>query len=273
MAMPKGYLERAVSHDTWIVGLAVGLIVALAGLYTFRGVGMEMSALDMTRMAGPVGAPMQGGAPAVWTWEHAFVMLMMWWIMMIAMMTPSAAPTLLLYSALKRRSSEKERAAVLSLVFLTGYLLVWAVLSMAATGLQWLAESTGVANGSMMAINSRVVAGIVLILAGLFQYSSLKTACLTHCRSPAHFLARHRGNGLRGALATGMRHGAFCLGCCWALMALLFVGGVMNLFWIVGLALYVLAEKLVPYPRAFSRMAGAILVVAGAWTIAPGLSG
>jgi len=268
MTTSKGPVERVVSHDQWIVAGAVGLIVLLAGFYTLWGVGMNMSALEMARMAAPIGEPMRMGAQPVWTWSYALLILLMWWIMMVAMMTPSAAPTLLLYTALKRRGSEKERAVTLSLLFLAGYLVVWALFSLIATGLQWTTEAAGLTNGPMMTLNSKVAAGIVLILAGLFQFSSLKTACLKHCRSPAHFLAQHPSKGYRGALRTGMRHGTYCLGCCWALMALLFVGGVMNLYWIVGLALYVLAEKLVPYPRAFSRLTGALLVAVGVWVLA-----
>lgn len=261
----KGPVERLVSHDHLIVAAAVACVVVLAATYTFLGVGMNMSALDMTRMARPIGEPMVMGMGPVWTIAYGILIFFMWWIMMVAMMTPSAAPMLLLYTALKRQSAERERAVTLSIVFLSGYLLMWAGFSLVAALLQWSTEAIGLTNGSMMTLDSRAVAGVVLCAAGLYQFSNLKTACLEHCRSPAHFLARHSRPGTLGALRTGAMHGAYCLGCCWALMALLFVGGIMNLYWIVGLALYVLAEKFIPWPTLFTRVTGAALLAAGFW--------
>lgn len=269
----RGPVERVVSHDQVIVAGAVTLIVVLAGFYTFWGVGMNMSALDMTRMARPIGEPMQMGMQPVWTAAYAVLIFLMWWIMMVAMMTPSAAPMLLLYTALKRQGTDRDRAVPLSLLFLSGYLLAWAGFSAIAALLQWGTEAIGLTNGAMMALDSKLIAGIVLCAAGLYQFSSLKTACLDHCRSPAHFLARHNRKGAFGALRTGALHGTYCLGCCWALMALLFVGGIMNLYWIVGLALYVLAEKLIPRTLLLTRVTGAALLAAGLWTSVSGLVG
>ncbi len=271
MATTRGPVERVMARDTWIVLFSVSLIVLLAGIYTLQGVGMNMSALEMARMAGPIGEPMPMGTSPEWTWQYALLILVMWWIMMIAMMTPSAAPTLLLYTALKRHGSERDHATQLSLLFLTGYLVVWGEFSMLAASLQWATERLGVTDGPMMTLNSRVAAGIVLLAAGLFQFSSLKAACLKQCSSPAQFLSEHRRKGRWGALRMGMKHGYYCFGCCWALMALLFVGGIMNLYWIVGLALYVLAEKIVPYPRAFARVTGVLLVLSGLWVLVSGL--
>lgn len=263
MPVSSGMLERVMTRDTWIVIGAVALIVLLAGLYTVMGIGMSMSALDMTRMAGPVGEPMAMGSPVDWTWGYALLIFLMWWVMMIAMMTPSAAPVLLLFTALKRRGTQRTQATTLGMIFLIGYLLAWMGFSVVATVLQWLTENLAVTNGRMMTLGSKPVAGMVLLTAGLYQFSGLKTACLRHCRSPAHFLAAHNRKGYGGALRMGMHHGAYCLGCCWALMALLFVGGIMNLYWIVGLAVYVLVEKLVPYPILFSRTTGGVLIAAG----------
>jgi predicted metal-binding membrane protein len=183
------------------------------------------------------------------------------------MMTPSAAPVLLLFTALKRHGKQSALATSLSITFLAGYLLAWAGFSVVATLLQWLTENLEITNGPMMTIGSKPVAGAVLLAAGFYQFSRLKAACLRHCRSPAHFLSAHIRKGYAGAVRIGMHHGTYCLGCCWALMALLFVGGIMNLYWIVGLAVYVLVEKLIPYPRMFSRAAGTVLIAAGAWLI------
>lgn len=255
------------AHDTWVVFGAVLLIVLFAGVYTVAGVGMSMSALEMTRMAGPIGEPMAMGPSVHWTWGYATLVFLMWWVMMIAMMTPSAAPVLLLFTALKKQGQQKKQATSLSITFLAGYLLAWAGFSAVAMLLQWLMENLEITNGPMMTIGSKSVAGVVLLAAGLYQFSSLKAACLRHCRSPAHFLSTHNRKGYAGAVRMGMHHGTYCLGCCWALMALLFVGGIMNLYWIVGLAVYVLLEKLIPYPRLFSRATGTVLIAAGAWLI------
>lgn len=257
------------SRDTWVVAGSVFAIVLMAGLYTITGVGMNMSALDMTMMAGPIGNPMAMGGSQPWSIGYTLLVFLMWWVMMIAMMTPSAAPTLLLYTALKRHGSERASATKLSLIFLAGYLLIWGGFSLLAAGAQWGTETLGLVNGPMMTLASRPAAGVVMILAGLFQFSTLKTACLKQCSSPADFLTRHRRTGGGGALLMGMHHGAYCFGCCWALMALLFVGGIMNLYWIVGLAIYVLAEKIVPSPRLFARCTGAVLMVWGLWCILP----
>ncbi|MFC3613676.1 DUF2182 domain-containing protein [Lutimaribacter marinistellae] len=258
-----GRVERLVRHDRQIVIAATGLIFLLAALYTYFGVGMSMTAADMTRMAGPIGDPMSMGQQPVWSLSYAVLMFFMWWIMMIAMMTPSAAPMLLLYTALKKRGPESDKAVMLSLVFLSGYLAAWGAFSFVATGLQWATEATGLSDGPMMTLKSRPVAGAVLLLAGIYQFTGLKEACLRHCRSPAQFLADHARPGAVGAFRTGAHHGLYCLGCCWALMALLFVGGIMNLYWIVGLALYVLAEKILGAGQTFTRVTGGVLVCFG----------
>ena len=149
--------------------------------------------------------------------------------------------------------------------FLGGYLLVWALFSIAATTLQWWLQSVGLISSRMMTVSSIHVASSILILAGVYQFSSLKKACLRHCRSPVQFLAEHRRPGNAGALIMGAHHGTFCLGCCWALMALLFVGGVMNLYWIVGVALLVAIEKMAPFGVQTGRIVGFGLIVVGAW--------
>jgi len=262
-----GPVERLVRQDQRIVAFAVALIFALAGLYTFFGVGVDMTALEMTRMARPIGDPMNTAEQPVWSGRYAVLIFLMWWIMMIAMMTPSASPMLLLYTALKRRGSEAERAVQFSLLFLLGYLATWALFSVIATGLQFVVEKWGLASGPMMAVNSRIFAASVFIAAGLYQLSSLKASCLRHCQSPAHFLANHSSSGAGGAFKTGARHGIYCLGCCWALMALLFVGGVMNLFWIVGIAIYVAAEKLLLTGRIFARSTGIGLIFFGVFLL------
>lgn len=270
-ASQRTLVERVVRNDRIIVIASVTVIVILSAFYTVFGVGMNMTALDMTRMARPIGEPMTMGMQPHWTAAYAVLIFLMWWVMMVAMMTPSAAPMVLLFNAVKKAGTQPPAASHLSLVFLSGYLATWAGLSVAAAALQWSLENVDIADGPMMALKSRSFAGLVMIAAGLFQFTNLKRACLSHCRSPALFLAEHSRPGIGGAFVMGAHHGLYCLGCCWALMALLFVGGIMNLYWIVGLAIYVLIEKVVPNGEVMVKVAGAALVAAGAYVLATGL--
>jgi len=179
------------------------------------------------------------------------------------MMLPSTAPAILLVATLARRPAAGFVPGVAAF-FTSGYLLVWIGFSIAATGLQWGLAEAGLLSGTMAAAN-RAVAGGVLIAAGLYQWSPLKDACLRHCRSPVAFLVGHWRKGAAGAVANGLRHGLFCLGCCWMLMALLFVGGVMNLAWVAAIALIVLVEKMLPAGRWMGRAIGGLFV---AWGVA-----
>ena len=263
----KGAVERLVCKDRTVVMLAVAAIVVLAGIYTVTGVGMNMSALEMTKMAKPIGTTMHIGNNPDWSPAYATLVILMWWAMMIAMMTPSAAPTLLLFTALKRQGTDKPNAAFYSSLLLAGYLLVWAAFSIMAAFLQWGMEAIGLISTTMMTINSKLFAGMIFLCAGFYQFSDMKNACLKQCRSPAYFLSENRRPGPFGAFIIGAHHGVYCLGCCWALMALLFVGGVMNLYWIVGLALYVLAEKTLPYGKVISNISGIMLIITGCYVI------
>lgn len=260
-------IERLARHDQLIVLAAVSLVVVLAGLYTVLGVGMKMSALDMTLMPQPTEGMTQMGSIVNWTPAYGLLVVLMWWIMMIAMMTPSAAPTLLLFVALKRHGKNRKNTTAFSSAFLMGYLLIWALFAVIATFLQWGLGIVGLLSISMMTISSKVLAGSILIGAGLYQFSDLKNSCLKHCRSPAIFLTENNRSGLDGALITGAHHGIYCLGCCWALMALLFVGGIMNLYWIAGLAIYVVVEKVFPSGLLLSRVFGAALILIGVFYV------
>lgn len=259
----QGTAERLARRGDAVVLAAVTCVVGLSVFYTVSGTGMEMSAIEMTRMAGPVGAPMQMGADPVWTPAYAALIFLMWWIMMIAMMTPSAAPVLLLYTAIKKVGPLAGQAPLMGLLFLCGYLLAWATFSVLATLLQWWLEMTGLSNGPMMSLSSRTLCGVLLLAAGAYQFTPCKHACLTNCRMPVDFLTAHHRTGLAGAALMGAHHGLYCLGCCWALMLLLFAGGVMNLYWITGLALYVLLEKYLARPRLVTACSGVLLMLAG----------
>jgi predicted metal-binding membrane protein len=201
-------------------------------------------------------------ASAVWTPGYAVLMFFMWWIMMMAMMLPSAAPMILLFATINRKQRATGSPYVPTGIFAAGYVLVWAAFSLVAVGAQWGLERSGLLS-SMLASTSVVLGAGLLIAAGIYQLTPLKHACLRHCRSPLFFITHHWRPGGPGALRMGVEHGAFCTGCCWFLMALLFYGGIMNLYWIAGLALYVLVEKIVPAGHHVGRLAGALLIAWG----------
>jgi predicted metal-binding membrane protein len=262
----KGALESILRRDRVVVIACLLIVSAGAWLYLWAGAGMGMSMWDMTHPP-KTGMNMNMVMPQSWSPGYAVVMFFMWWIMMIAMMLPSATPTILLSSALNRRSSSDTQPYGNAAVFALGYLFAWALFSLAAVFAHWLLEQAGVLS-MLMESASRTLSGLLLILAGGWQFSPYKNACLTHCQSPVQFLVRHRRPGNRGALLMGLHHGYYCLGCCWFLMALLFVGGVMNLYWIIGLAIYVYLEKLPAGGKWLSRISGAGLLLWGSLVLA-----
>jgi predicted metal-binding membrane protein len=174
---------------------------------------------------------------------------------------------ILLYGTIAQARRARGDLTVGSGVFAAGYVLVWAAFALVAVGLQFGAEKAAVLSPTME-MTSTVLAGALLIAAGLYQWSSLKQACLRRCRSPLEFVMTQWREGVRGALVMGLEHGAYCLGCCWLLMLLLFVGGIMNLSWIAGLALFVLIEKTAPAGHWIGRAAGAGLIAWGGVTLA-----
>jgi len=201
-----------------------------------------------------------------WTLGYGALIFVMWVAMMVAMMLPSAAPAILLAAALDRRRSTAS-APQQGMLFASGYLLVWSAFSLLATLLQWGLDEAGLLSGTMAAGN-RILAGAVLVAAGAYEWTPLKNTCLAHCRSPIAFLLQHWRQGRLGAVVTGMRHGLFCLGCCWILMALLFVGGLMNLLWVAAIALLVLIEKTAPWGGRMARITGVVLAIWGAAALA-----
>jgi predicted metal-binding membrane protein len=201
-------------------------------------------------------------APMAWTPGYAVMMFFMWWIMMMAMMLPSASPMILLFAMINCKQREKGAPYVPTGLFVAGYLLVWGAFSLVAIAAQWGLERIGLLS-SMMASTSVLLGAGLLIAAGAYQLTPLKHACLRHCRSPIFFISHHWRPGNLGALRMGIEHGAFCTGCCWFLMALLFYGGVMNLYWIIGLALFVLLEKTIPAGHWLGRITGALLIAWG----------
>ena len=271
-------LESVLRRDRLVVVIALVAVIVLSWAYILAGAGMGMSAFEMTQMTQSVGVSdsaqpsMQemstGGTAAdslmatgTWTVGYAVVIFLMWWVMMLGMMLPSAAPLLLLFARMMRK--EKGAPYVPTGVFALGYVVMWAAFSAIATGAQWRLEASGLLSGIMVG-TSAVLAAALLIAAGVWQLTPLKNACLRHCRSPIGFLSAHWRPGRTGAFRMGLVHGAFCLGCCWFLMALLFYGGVMNLYWIIGLALYILIEKLLPAGVRIGQLTGVALIAWGA---------
>jgi predicted metal-binding membrane protein len=249
-------VHRALRRDRFLVVAFLLLVVVSCWAYLLAGAGMMQEMGDMLM-------PMSSGP---WTIGHAVLVLVMWAVMMAAMMLPSAAPMILLYATIARRRSERGEPATSSGVFAFGYVAVWAAFSAAAMSLQFGLEKTALLS-PMMQTTSIALAGAVLIATGLYQWTPLKQACLRYCRSPLHFIMTRWRPGMRGAFVMGLRHGAVCVGCCWLLMLLLFVGGVMNLAWIAGIAMFVLVEKLSPAGHWIGRAAGLLLIAWGAATL------
>ncbi|RUV05189.1 MAG: DUF2182 domain-containing protein [Mesorhizobium sp.] len=284
-------LERLLRRDRVITIAGVVALCLLAWLYIAAGAGLGMNAWEMSRLAlfphqhtADVASDMSGmdmpgmdmsamataAEPRVWGAATWALMIAMWWVMMVAMMSPSAAPTILLYARVHRHAlaqGQIQDKLAPTGVFMAGYLLVWLGFSVAAAALHWLLEREAFVSAAMMSSQSRWLSGIVLIAAGLYQLSPLKNACLSHCRTPTAFLSRHWRPHALGALRLGALHGAFCVGCCWMLMALLFVGGVMNLVWVAALAILVLVEKVFPAGQWVGRVAGIALIAWGSATL------
>jgi predicted metal-binding membrane protein len=249
-------------RDTVGAATALALLTLLSWLALLVGAGTGMDPFAMSGWLLPAGAPSTSGP---WSYAYWLIVFGMWVVMMVAMMLPSASPMVLLYERVARQAEGKGQIAnarTATAAFAAGYLTVWVLFSALAVVLQWSLERYG-AMSVMMALREPAVGGLFLIAAGLYQLTPLKESCLSHCRAPASFLAAHWRPGPRGAWRMGLAHGLYCLGCCFALMLLLFVGGVMNLAWIAGLALIVLAEKLLPQEARLRVLLGVLLMVAG----------
>ena len=202
-----------------------------------------------------------------WTATEFGLRLTMWSVMMIAMMVPTAAPMTLMYAAVARKAAAQHTPLAPAFVFVTGYIAMWTIFSLVATIAQHALDHAALLSPMMVSTSARFGAA-VLIAAGIYQITPLKNACLRNCRSPAHFLSRYWRTGKLGAFLMGLRLGAYCVGCCWILMGLLFVGGVMNLLWIAAIAIFVLLEKTIPFGDVSGRVAGVAMIVVGGLSLA-----
>jgi predicted metal-binding membrane protein len=266
---PAAVLRR----DRIIVILALGLLTGLAWSYLlWRSLDMSMAGMDMTGFRViPSGMALMVPADMPWRAMEFIFVFAMWTVMMVGMMTPSAAPMILMYARVGRQIQAQGRPLATTVWFATGYFLVWIAFALLATLVPWAFERTVLLE---MATTSTVVGGLLFVAAGSYQWTRLKDACLTQCQKPFAFLMRQGGfrGDVPGALMLGVRHGAYCVGCCWALMALLLVGGVMNVLWIVLLALLILLEKVAPFGRQIALLAGVVLIAAGMWLFSMGMS-
>ncbi len=280
--MPRRGLEHVLLRDRVVVITALFLVIAACWIYIFAGAGMGVPALDMTSLSmalgwadqkemgdmssGMVSAMTSMATPAVWTLGYAILMFFMWWVMMLAMMLPSAAPMILLHAMVARKTRQRtgENVGLLSTAaFSLGYILIWGLFSVSAVSLQWAFEWLGILSPSMMNATNALFASAILIFAGVYQLTPVKRACLKHCQGPLQFLTQHWRSGTSGAFKMGLHHGAYCIGCCWGLMGVLFFGGIMNLYWIIGLAFVVLLEKVMPIGPRQSTITGGLLLIWG----------
>jgi predicted metal-binding membrane protein len=252
-------IETLVKRDRAVVIAGVVALAAIAWGYTIY---LAQSNADVGSAMG-----MAMGNTRSWSGVDFALMFVMWAVMMVAMMVPSAAPMILLFATVNRRRRDQAGPFVSTGVFLAGYLAVWVLFAAGATLGNWGLHQASLLTSMMGGSSSGYLGGGLLVLAGAFQWSRLKYACLTQCRSPMSFLMSDWREGTSGAFKMGLQHGRYCLGCCWVLMALLFVLGVMNLVWIAALAAFVLAEKVAPAGVKVSRVTGVLLVAWGAWAI------
>jgi predicted metal-binding membrane protein len=202
-----------------------------------------------------------------WTASEFGLTLAMWALMMVAMMVPTAVPMTLMYAAVARKAAAQHDPLTPTFVFVNGYITMWVIFSVVATTSQHVLDQAALLSPTMVSASAQL-GGAILIVAGLYQLTSLKNACLQNCRAPAHFMSCYWRSGSLGAFRMGLRLGAYCVGCCWILMALLFVGGVMNLLWIAAIAIFVLLEKTIPFGDIGGRVAGVAMILVGALSLA-----
>jgi len=242
-----------------MLGARLALAASLAGITVLCWLYLFAEAADMRAMGDMTMAmPPKGAVDLV-------LLLVMWWIMMIGMMLPSAAPMILTFATVNARRRARAQPGVPTALFAAGYVLAWGGFSIAATLAQWALESAALLSPMAMSVTSARLGGVLFLAAGLYQLTPLKRACLIACRSPVDFVVNRWRDGAIGALRMGLEHGLSCLGCCWILMALLFVGGAMNLVWVAVLAIAVLVEKLFPFGEWTARIGGLLLAGWGLW--------
>ena len=225
-------------RDRWAILTGLAGVTFLAWMYLF------LLASNMNDMPMPGMDEVMEIRP--WTATDFLLMVVMWAVMMVGMMVPSAVPMTLVYASVARKAAAQGSSFAPTSVFTAGYIFMWCLFSAGASIAQWVLDQTALLSPMIVSASPYLGAGL-LISAGAYQLTPMKDSCLEHCRAPAHFFSQHWRPGWGGALRMGIEHGAYCLGCCWVLMGLLFLGGVMNLLWIAAIAVFVLLEKTVPF--------------------------
>ena len=257
-----------------MVSVALILLTGLAWAYLlWLATDMHMGGMDMAgfRMV-PAGMGLMIPAYTPWRAMEFASVFTMWTVMMVGMMTPSAAPMVLMYARVSRLTEAQGTPLTPTFRFVVGYFLAWAAFSLLATLVQWAFERTALLD-SAMASTSNVLGALAFVAAGTYEWTRLKDVCLAQCQTPLAFVLRQGGfrRDAPGCVMLGLRLGVYCVGCCWALMALLFVGGVMNVPWIVLLASLVLLEKVTSFGRLIAPVAGTVLIAAGGWLLSMGM--
>jgi predicted metal-binding membrane protein len=270
-ALPKREQLVLIASLAGITALAWLYLIVLAGHMSSpmeTSPTMETAGMSMNGMAMP---SLSHISPQLIQWSPVefFLLFLMWAIMMVGMMLPSAMPMILLFAGVSRSARQQGQSAVPVSLFVFGYLLAWTGFSLLAALVQGGLERAALLSPMMISV-SPWLGGLLLIGAGVYQWSPIKERCLTHCRSPFTFVAGHWRQGNGGALQMGLHHGVYCLGCCWLLMGLLFVGGVMNLLWVAAIAGFVLIEKLLPAGLQAGRIGGVLLCLMGVVVIVRG---
>jgi predicted metal-binding membrane protein len=256
------FTATALKRDRTIALASLAVITVLAWVYTIQLTAgmMGMDANNMEQMSMPVTK----------TWQTVDILLtfLMWVVMMVAMMTPSATPMVLTFVGIKHQRQPDQASIPGTMIFLFGYLIAWSLFSAAATLVQWGLHAVTLLSDGMISV-SNLFSGMLLIFAGIYQFTPLKNMCLSHCRTPLGFLMNEWQDGISGALRMGVRHGIYCIGCCWLLMAILFVAGVMNLLWSAVIAGIVIIEKVMPIPAGewISRVIGLFVIGWGVWLL------
>ena len=197
-----------------------------------------------------------------WSAGYFGMMFFMWAVMMVGMMVPSAAPMILIYAAVARKAQQQGTSIASTAAFTAGYIFMWTVFSFVATIAQWQLDKVALLSPMMVSNSPKLGAGL-LIAAGIYQWLPIKNSCLTRCRSPFHFISNHWRSGNLGAVLMGISHGAYCIGCCWAIMLLLFIGGVMNILWIAAITVFVLLEKILPLGDRGGKLSGILMIILG----------
>lgn len=248
---------RVGAREYLIVGSGLAGI-ALAGWAYLLYMAWAMAHMGQVEMWMP---PIASASWSVWDY---FMLFVMWATMMVAMMTPSILPMVAMFTTLNQKRRRRKQSYTPTFIFVAGYLAAWTGFSVLATIAQWPLHATGLLN-PMMDSRSYLMSGLILLVAGIYQWTPAKDACLKTCRSPLGFLMTEWRDGARGALTMGIRHGIYCVGCCWALMIVLFAVGVMNMLWVMLIAAFVLIEKIVPTPGPMRVISGAGLAVWGGY--------